>query len=239
MQRSVKPLDVGSIPTLRTMHYSLMLGLCPKPESNSVQGAWRRHRKGGLMSEELKTNSPKIILIIIIVIVAAGLAGGGVYLWQKNVQLQKELGYLQQQSQNKDLEQSEQSASSAVSTNAKTEPANTSSKTDSQSVQSPTQVVETFMRHTFSTISGGEVNYEAAKNYLTEDLKAQFTDNSFVPILYGIQNGPDSARVLSEEISGSDAAVKVQGYLSDSTITWVFELVKENSSWKINDVGRG
>ena len=103
----------------------------------------------------------------------------------------------------------------------------------------PSEVVEKYMKLTLGSIPGTTVDYDTAKDYLVNDLKAQFTNPMFVPASYCIQDGPDNVRILSDELAGSTIEVVVEGQYSGIwQEMWQFSLVpdKPNMSWLISEI---
>jgi len=103
---------------------------------------------------------------------------------------------------------------------------------------SPSRVVQAYMNATLGTLPSTSLNYEIAKEFLTENLRAQFTDDSFVPKSYGIQQGPDEIKIKSENIDGNSAIVAVQAfYGKEIGVLWNFTLELEDGLlWKIAEI---
>lgn len=151
--------------------------------------------------------SSTVWIIIITAVITAILVGGGIYVWQKIAE------------------------KSEVTTPEK------STEVIKKPTVSPSKVVEDFMIYSLGTIPGSKVDYDVAKTYLSPQLQTQFTDDSFIPQLYGIQDGPDEVEVVSEKISDSTATVRVNATYGTSTQpTWDFQLAIYNNQWKISDV---
>ena len=102
----------------------------------------------------------------------------------------------------------------------------------------PTETVNTYMKYTMGTIPGAAVDYEAAKEYLTDTMLAQFTDITFIPVSYCMQLGPDDAKIESEDTSGQTATVRVSGQYSTDPFQemWDFSLVVVDGEWKIDQL---
>jgi hypothetical protein len=66
-------------------------------------------------------------------------------------------------------------------------------------------------------------------------LKSQYSDESFVPRFYGIQDGPTSVKIISENISGDEATVRVDASFGDMTAAWAFILTKDGNKWLISE----
>jgi len=101
------------------------------------------------------------------------------------------------------------------------------------------EVVELYMHFTLGSIPGASVDYDEAKKYLTDDLKAQFTNPMFVPTSYCMQDGPDDVRIASDDLGGGSIEVVVEGqYGGTWQEMWQFSLVpdKPNLSWLISEI---
>ena len=105
-------------------------------------------------------------------------------------------------------------------------------------IVSEDMVVTRYMQHTLGSIPGADVDYEKAKKYLTEDLKAQFTNPMFVPSSYCIQDGPDNVRVASNELGTGTIDIVVEGqYGGKWQKMWQFSLVPDGDlSWLISKI---
>lgn len=104
---------------------------------------------------------------------------------------------------------------------------------------SPFTIVDQYTKATLGTIPGAKVDYEKAKEYLADNLRKQFTDLSFVPLSYGIQDGPTEVKIEKENISGNKATVKVIGfYGGEPGRIWEFNLILEQNQWKISEIKR-
>jgi len=85
------------------------------------------------------------------------------------------------------------------------------------------------MNATLGTLPNASVNHEIAKEFLSKTLRAQFTNDSFVPRSYGIQQGPDEIKIKSENIDGDSAIVAVQAfYGKEIGLLWNFTLELED-----------
>lgn len=120
----------------------------------------------------------------------------------------------------------------------------TNKNNDSPSVvipPSPTEVVEIYMQHTLGMIPGADIDYDKAKEYLTDELKQQFTTPMFVPASYCIQDGPTDVKVISDEIQASSIRVVIAGlYGSEWQDMWEFSLVPDSANadnhWLIKEI---
>lgn len=128
-------------------------------------------------------------------------------------------------------------ANKSANANTNKSTTNTNQKVTAPTV-TPTKVVNTYMKYTMGTIPGAEVDYEAAKEYLTQNMLDQFTDITFVPLSYCVQLGPDDVNVKSENIVGQMATVRVSGQYGtdDFTDMWNFSLVVQNNEWRIDEI---
>ncbi len=160
-------------------------------------------------SQQTKTRSLPIVAILGIIILTAVLAGGGVYLWMES---------------RNDKTSTQNQTTSDQSTQTEKEPA-----------VAPTKVAENFILSTLGTVPNAEINYEEAKTYMSEELKAQFTEDTFIPEFYGIQQGPDGYEMKTETINGDTSSVKVDAKYGAMMQSWAFILVKEASEWKIDE----
>lgn len=107
--------------------------------------------------------------------------------------------------------------------------------------ETPSEVVDSYMKATLGAIPGANLNYTLAKNHLVPEMQAQFDDASFVPLSYCIQNGPDTVRIESEDISDDEATVRVSTqYGADFGApfeeTWDFLLDRQEGAWKIASI---
>ncbi len=163
-------------------------------------------------SQPTKTHSFPIVTILGIIIVTAILVGGGIYLWVQN---QEKEGQTSTQNQN-------------ISTSSR--------MVELPRPVSPTNVTENFILATLGTVPGALINYDEAKTLLSEKLKAEFTQDTFIPEFYGIQQGPDSYEMKTETISNATASVKIDVKYGSMMEAWAFVLVKEAGEWKINEL---
>lgn len=103
-----------------------------------------------------------------------------------------------------------------------------------QPTSTPKEVVGKYMRATLGTIPEANVNLEKAKEYVTDELKDKLDDPSFIPLSYGIQDGPTDIKLESENIDDDAATVIVSGiYGTTSQIKWQFDLILKGKNWKI------
>lgn len=169
--------------------------------------------------EQPSKNSPVLIVIIailaIIVVVAIVLAA---YFWGKS------------KSGGQTTPTSSPAATKSAAVSSPTPTANTKSQV------SPTKVVENFMNYTIGTLPTASLNFNAARALMTDDLKAQFSDDSsFAAQFYGYQDGPTSVELVTENINGSDASVKVNASWGEMGLGWAFSLTNINNQWLLSD----
>jgi serine/threonine-protein kinase len=113
-------------------------------------------------------------------------------------------------------------------------PPPTEDEADQPALDPPAAVVDTFVRSTLGTVPGAAVDHDRARTLMTADYAAEFDSPEFVPLAYGIQDGPTSYEIVSEDISGSSATVLVLGYWGgDLGRRWSFGLEQEDGAWKV------
>lgn len=101
---------------------------------------------------------------------------------------------------------------------------------------SPEEVVTMYTRATLGRIAGSLIDYDLAKTLLGSEMKAQWTDDSFVPLSYGIQDGPDEIAMEEAIIKGNGniATMNVNAYWGgELQVVWNFTLELVNNEWKI------
>ncbi|MDD5551926.1 MAG: hypothetical protein PHI88_02095 [Candidatus Pacebacteria bacterium] len=144
---------------------------------------------------------------MLVIFLLALVVGSGIYFWQRN---------------------------QTVSEPIVVTPTPEATPTEKVDSGAPTKVVEDFMKYTLGTLPDSNIDYETARNLFIEDLKSQYSDDSFVPRFYGIQDGPDSAKFISENISDNEATVRVDVSFGEMTTAWAFLLKKEGDLWLIS-----
>ncbi len=172
--------------------------------------------------EEQKSNKSLIVIIIVSVLIILGLVGYIVY------------GFMDWNETKPTTTPTATSTPTAAPTATMTL---TPTVTPTPPSSSASEVVDDFTKYTLGTIPDASLDYEAAKLLMTSTYRSQFTDDSFIPITYCIQQGPDSIQILAETIMGDAMSVEVQGSWggSDGT-TWDFILVNDGSGWKIDQI---
>ncbi len=104
-------------------------------------------------------------------------------------------------------------------------------------VASPTEVAISYMYATLGTIPDADVHYDTAKTYMSKEFRAEFKDDSFVPLSYCIQDGPSEVSVSSEKIEGDKARVQIKAVYGDEWMDmWDFAFVKEDGEWKLDEI---
>ncbi len=112
----------------------------------------------------------------------------------------------------------------------------TASSVDSEQLKI---TVKAFMKSTLGTLSNGNIDLEMAKEVTsTLEFAKRLSDISAIPIVYGIQQGPDDIVIHEPVIKKNIATVRVDGlYGGDVGQTWIFELVPDSSDiWRINNI---
>lgn len=105
----------------------------------------------------------------------------------------------------------------------------------------PNEVVRLYTHHTLGTLINANIDYDAARKYLTPELKAQFTDNLFILRSYCIQDGPTNVQMIKEESTASSASVVVSAfYDTEWQKMWKFSLVRNEGEtggyWRIKEI---
>ena len=103
--------------------------------------------------------------------------------------------------------------------------------------QPPAAVVEAFLKATLGAVPGADIDYDHARSLMTTSYAAQFDSPAFVPTTYGIQDGPTSYDIISEDIAGTTATVEVIGeWGGEPGLRWLFGLTQGGGSWKIASI---
>ena len=102
----------------------------------------------------------------------------------------------------------------------------------------PGEIVDLYMYFTLGSIPNASVDYDTAKQYLTYDLKTQFTNPMFVPTSYCIQDGPDDVRIVSNKPVDGNVEIVVEGqYNGVWQEMWQFSLIpKGDMAWLIQKI---
>lgn len=105
---------------------------------------------------------------------------------------------------------------------------------DPDPLESPASVVEDFVRATLGTVPGADLDYDLARSLMTAGYATEFGSPEFVPLAYGIQEGPTAYDIEAEQVSGRTATVEVAGYWwGELGRRWAFSLQQEEGAWKI------
>ena len=105
------------------------------------------------------------------------------------------------------------------------------------SIDLPQETVMEYINYTLGTLPTAEVDYDKAKLLLDSELQVQFEDSMFVPVSYGIQDGPDKVEIISTDVDGDYAEVEVAGYWGESVgRNWLFLMDKFSGKWLITHV---
>ena len=105
-----------------------------------------------------------------------------------------------------------------------------------ETIATPSEVVNLYMKSTLGTLPDSNIDYDLAKQQMTSEFREQFTNPSFIPLSYCIQDGPEKVRIDSENISNDTARVRVSGFYTEWQDMWEFGLVIQESEWKIKDI---
>jgi len=101
-------------------------------------------------------------------------------------------------------------------------------------VAQPAEVVEAFVLATLGTLPGAELDEAKARSLMTTAYAPQFDTPGFIPLTYGIQDGPTRYQIAGQAVSESGAMVEVVGYWGESADRrWDFSLQKEEGQWRI------
>jgi hypothetical protein len=175
------------------------------------------------METEQKSTGSRgtVIAVVVAVIVTAVIVGGGVYLWQQNKSLKEQ------------TKATSTPTSKTVTSTVSAYPSVETTRDMTNTGISPSDITEEFMLSTLGTLPGAKIDYAKAKTLASQKLLAQWTDDSFVPQFYGIQDGPTTYEITTQSISGTSATVKVEVRWAETGLAWAFSLVDE-SGWKIN-----
>jgi len=166
--------------------------------------------------EEVK-NPPKdksmTWTVVAAIVIIAGLIIALYYFINKTSKLEKQIA----------------SYSSTTSTSS------TTSSSGVTSTETPKAVTENFMKYTLGTLPGASVNLQAAREYMDDSLSAKYPGDDFVPLLYGIQDGPSKVELVTENVNGNTASVKYNATFGNTMLGWVFNLTKTADGWKISE----
>ena len=120
------------------------------------------------------------------------------------------------------------------------EPPPTPQAPEETGLPSPSEVVDEFILSTLGRLPGSAIDHDRARALMTVAYAADFQSPEFVPLTYGIQDGPTSYEIFSEEIGDSTATVLVLAYWGDDIgHTWRFDLEHEAGLWRVSDIQIG
>jgi hypothetical protein len=160
------------------------------------------------IEDQNKASKNKLWIIVITVVLTAIVVGGAFYGWSKYSQGKKELENFQ------------------TNSNQLTPPEQDIIDESPEVIQSPSEVIDGYLKSTIGTIEGGNVDDNKAKSYLTDSLKAQFTDSNFPKKTYGIvnQNWPHDVKIDTENaISDTKVIFTISGDWSSAGTPSNFE----------------
>lgn len=170
---------------------------------------------------KLEGNTTLIIIIIVLAVLLAAAIGFGAYFWGKN----------------KSTTKATATPTKTTTTSSKTSPTATPTKTPTAaqtSEETPKQVVENFMKYTLGTLPGAQVDLEKARGYLSDTMKAQYSGEGWVPQFYGIQDGPDSVKFISENTSDDGVYLRYDPNWGEMSLGWSFFLAKDGNKYYID-----
>ena len=115
-----------------------------------------------------------------------------------------------------------------------------SAQWESIQIDTVTNNVEEYMRLTLENVPGIKEEYAKAKTMLTSKFASEFTEPSFVPTSYCIQNNPEDVKV--ESVSFNDEwnraeVVVYSKYGEEWDETWHFIVVaSDGGEWLIDEI---
>lgn len=101
---------------------------------------------------------------------------------------------------------------------------------------SPTDIAERFILCTLGTVPGSRIDYAKARSLMSAARQAEFTDDSYIPSFYGIQDGPDRYEMKLQTISGNSASVTVDVVYGEMMMGWAFLMVREGGEWRVDGI---
>jgi len=109
--------------------------------------------------------------------------------------------------------------------------------TVAQPGKSSSEIVNDYMLFTLGTLPGAKVDYEQAKPLMSEEFRTQFVDTMFIPMTYGIQDGPEKIKIIKNYQEAGAELVDVQGYWGgEAGKVWTFRLIMEDGQLKIDGI---
>lgn len=185
------------------------------------------------MEKRPRSNALAIVVTAIVtallVMVTTGLL---VYFWQQNVCLKKNANSSASSSNLSETDSDSLSSASTMPVTLNATEATT--RTMTYPGDAPVDMTEQFLLYTLGTLPGAEINYTKAKELASKNLRAQWTSDDFIPLFYGIQEGPDTFDVISQTTIGDESVVLVDVKWGEMMLRWSFTLIYEDNSWKVD-----
>jgi len=171
--------------------------------------------------KKFKGNTSLIVVIVILAIVAITGIGAAIYFWQKSSK-----------------PAATASPTLTITSSPKTSPTKISpspTSTPQTQGENAQQAAENFMKLTLGTLPGAQVDYEKAREYLSDTMKVQYSGDGWVPRFYGIQDGPDSVSFISENPTEDGVVLRYDAIWGQEVgLGWAFTMVKDNNKWYID-----
>lgn len=122
--------------------------------------------------------------------------------------------------------------------NDKDTPGKTTDSTANMQTEQISTIVTAFMKSTLGTLSNGNIDLEMALELTSPTFAQQIPDFTAIPIIYGIQQGPDDINVGKPQIVDGTAIVDVDGLWGEEVMqSWTFELTLDSDDiWRINSI---
>lgn len=169
-----------------------------------------------------KANTVLIIIIIVLAVLLVVAIAVGAYFWGKN-------------RSNATSSPTPTKTASVSSSPTKTATPNQTTTTSTQAEETPQQVVENFMKYTLGTLPGASINYDKARDYLSDTMQAQYSGEGWVPRFYGIQDGPDSVVFKFENQTEDGVVLRYDALWGNEVgIGWAFTMAKDGNKWYID-----
>jgi hypothetical protein len=176
-----------------------------------------------------------IVTVLITFVLTAPGVGVGVYYWQKIACENKEAETSSDKSASTSTPTSDLPYSDSATETPVTLYSNeATTRTMTFEGDAPVDITEQFMLATLGTLPGASINYTKAKQLSSANLLSQWTDDSFVPAFYGIQDGPDTFDIRTQTTTGDESYVTVEVLYGSSLYNWAFNLVYEGGGWKVD-----
>jgi hypothetical protein len=115
---------------------------------------------------------------------------------------------------------------------------NNTTSTNSTDLKQLETTVQAFLMSTLGTLSNGNINLEMAVELTTPQFAEQLTSISAIPVIYGIQQGPDNININKPQIIGNVAIIDVDGLWGGEVMqAWTFKLTLDSADiWRINNI---